>query len=423
MPISHKKTLSSSYYDAGSFSSIASQATLTENTQSSSSHQTINRLTREQTSESVAVPPAVAAIGPAMDAPLPFTPSLWRANTINSRPMNNAPDLERGPSIKSNYLNKIDRIASIRSASNNHNSAAAHHTDLKRDNSIATAISMRRADIMVSRDNPQHLHQHRISSIRNDDEDVNIHADMMNDGHDHCSIHATACIKDELLYEKKKSIIILLGRLLLKCGCPCHRVDETLQHTSKLLELDASFSFLPDSVLITFTDGEETQSIMVKAPQGFDNGKIAKINDIMNFFQRGQVDLDRCLVLLHDVATAPPTCGVWSTVLFFTLSSFTASAMMFGGTWIDAAISGSLGLLVAILYILSAHFPIYARVFEISVSVVVAIVTRALHNYCCFTSVVLPSILILLPGYTMTVGVVSDVHVYMSLYLLSFYIL
>jgi hypothetical protein len=27
-----------------------------------------------------------------------------------------------------------------------------------------------------------------------------------------------------LLYEKKKSIIILLGRLLLKCGCPCHRV-------------------------------------------------------------------------------------------------------------------------------------------------------------------------------------------------------
>ncbi|GAN01051.1 pheromone-regulated membrane protein [Mucor ambiguus] len=407
MPISHKKTLSSSYYDAGSFSSIASQATLTELPARSNSNQTINRLARQQTSDSVAVPAAVAAIGPAMDAPLPFRPSLWRANTINSRSVNNTPDLERGASIKSGYFNKLDRAPT--NASNHHSSTtpgAAYQTDLKRDNSIATAISMRRADIMVSRDNPQHLHQHRISGVRNDDEDTTIHADL-NDNLDQHSIHAAPCEKDELLYEKKKSIIILLGRLLLKCGCPCHRVDETLQHTSKLLELDASFSFLPDSVLITFTDGDETQSIMVKSPQGFDNGKIAKINDIMNFFQRGELDLDRCLVLLHDVATAPPTCGVWSTVTFFTLSSFTASAMMFGGTWIDACISGALGLLVAILYILSAHFPIYARVFEISASVVVAIITRALHNYCCFTSVVLSAILILLPGYTMTVGVIE----------------
>ncbi|CEP07751.1 hypothetical protein [Parasitella parasitica] len=404
MPISHKKNLSSSYYDAGSFSSIASQATLTEIPIRSSSNQTINRLTRQQTNESVAIPPAVAAIGSAMDAPLPFRPSLWRANTINSR----APDLERGPSIRSNYFTKVDRVPSTKS--NHHSSTtpgAAYQTDLKRDNSIATAISMRRADIMVSRDNPQHLHQHRISGVRNDDEDATIHADF-NDCPDQHSTHdVVSCVKDQLLYEKKKSIIILLGRLLLKCGCPCHRVDETLQHTSKLLELDASFSFLPDSVLITFTDGDETQSIMVKSPQGFDNGKIAKINDIMNFFQRGEIDLDRCLVLLHDVATAPPTCGVWSTVAFFTLSSFTASAMMFKGTWVDASISGSLGLLVAILYILSAHFPIYARVFEISASVVVAIITRALHRYCCFTSVVLSSILILLPGYTMTVGVIE----------------
>lgn len=146
---------------------------------------------------------------------------------------------------------------------------------------------------------------------------------------------------------------------------------------------------------------------MVKAPQGFDNGKIALINDIMNNFHRGEIDLDRCLVVLHEVATAPPTCGVWCTLTFFTVSSFAASAMMFGGTWIDASISGCLGLLVAILFILSGYFPIYSRVFEISASVLVAILTRALNKYCCFSSVAIPAILILLPGYTMTVGVVK----------------
>lgn len=147
---------------------------------------------------------------------------------------------------------------------------------------------------------------------------------------------------------------------------------------------------------------------MVKSPQGYDNGKLAKINDIMNLFHRGEMDLDRCLVLLHDVATSPPTCGNWSTILFFTFSSFAASAMLFGGTWIDASCSGLLGFIVAILFLMSAQFPIFARVFEISASVLVAILTRALHKYCCFLSVAMPSILILLPGYTMTVGVVSS---------------
>lgn len=145
---------------------------------------------------------------------------------------------------------------------------------------------------------------------------------------------------------------------------------------------------------------------MVKSPQGYDTGKIAIINDIMNSFFKGEVDLDRCLVLLHDVATAPPTCGTWATLFFFTVSSFCASATLFNGTWIDASISGAVGLLVSILYILSAHFPIYARIFEMSTSILVAIICRSLYRYCCFTSVAMSSILILLPGYTMTVGVV-----------------
>ena len=172
------------------------------------------------------------------------------------------------------------------------------------------------------------------------------------------------------------------------------------------MALDASFSFLPDSILITFTNADDTESIMVKAPQGFDNGKMARISSTMNNFYRGEIDLDRCLVMLHEVATSPPTCGIWSTIIFFTASSFTASALMFKGTWIDASVSSALGLMVAILYIISGYFPIYARVFEISASVFVAIVTRALHNYVCFTGVAMSSILILLPGYTMTVGVV-----------------
>jgi uncharacterized membrane protein YjjP (DUF1212 family) len=148
---------------------------------------------------------------------------------------------------------------------------------------------------------------------------------------------------------------------------------------------------------------------MVKAPQGYDTGKIGSINDIMNTFYKNDIDMDECLVQLHEVATSPPTCGIWSTLFFFVVSSALASVVVFGGGWMDSAISSITGLMVAILFILSTHFPIYARVFEVSASVCVAMVARALHNYCCFTSVAMASILILLPGYTMTMGVVRKI--------------
>ena len=90
--------------------------------------------------------------------------------------------------------------------------------------------------------------------------------------------------------------------------------------------MDASFAFLPDSVLITFTESDNSQSIMVKAPQGYDNGKIIKINETMNLFFQDKIDLDRCLVLLHDIATAPPTCGIFGTLVAF------------GPTWIITSI-------------------------------------------------------------------------------------
>lgn len=86
----------------------------------------------------------------------------------------------------------------------------SYQCQLKRDSSIATAVSMRNADIVTFRDNSQRPN----NLIMGDDEEDTITEYPTEKGFDDCL----------LLYEKKKSIIILLGRLLLKCGCPCHRV-------------------------------------------------------------------------------------------------------------------------------------------------------------------------------------------------------
>lgn len=213
-----------------------------------------------------------------------------------------------------------------------------------------------------------------------------------------------------------------------------------LKHCARLLDMDASFTFLPDSIMVTFflhtlhnpkkkKKKRKVHSMMVKASPSFDTGKLGRINHIMNQFlfqhkkqqnvtssnnsdeeeeeNLGFNYFDHCLQSLYAVMDDPPTCGFCGTLAGFSLSAFSGCILLFNGSWVDAGLSGVLGAVVGLLSILSSRYPIYGRVFELSSSVIVALFARALHRYCCFSSVGVSAILILLPGYTMTIAVVS----------------
>ena len=155
---------------------------------------------------------------------------------------------------------------------------------------------------------------------------------------------------------------------------------------------------------------QQQQSLMIKSPQSLDMGKIGQVQRIMNqclLAARDDDVLDQCIQSLVIVSNAPPTWGFFGIVSAFFVSSFTACALLFDGSWIDCSLSGVLGLIVGVLYVLAGYRPIYGRVFEISACVFVSAMAQALHSYCCFTSVAVSGVLILLPGYAMTMSVVS----------------
>lgn len=253
-----KRNLSSSprFYDPNSFSSINSQSTLrgdnnatatnNDDDEKKSSASTTETLQEGQQQfsnttafdinlgDNITTPPPLITTTPT-EPPLPFKPSLWRVPTsIHVRSVVGSPDLERGGSTRSNYF--TSRHKGEEPFSGKGPVAAVYHSDLTRESSIATAISMRRADIIVSRDNPQHLHANRLSSARtatdgDEKEDAETSNIVTVSEEDSGRMNIAGGGEeeeqekdDELLFEKKKSVIILLGRLLLKCGCPCHRV-------------------------------------------------------------------------------------------------------------------------------------------------------------------------------------------------------
>ncbi|KAI8370401.1 uncharacterized protein BYT42DRAFT_502206 [Radiomyces spectabilis] len=212
-----------------------------------------------------------------------------------------------------------------------------------------------------------------------------------------------------LIFDKKKKLILLLARALLKYGCPCHRMDDSLQLSAKMLSLNATFTFLSDSILISISskDTDEPYTMMVKAANGFDNGKIVRVNRIMNQFHKDKCTLDTCLETLQEITRDPPTVSAWQMIVAFGALGFSASIIMFQGSWIDGALSAVLGSIVGALAVLAGNITIYGRVFEVSACIIVGFTARAMNDYACFTSVAIPSILVLLPGYGMTMAMME----------------
>ncbi|KAI7883272.1 hypothetical protein K492DRAFT_126560, partial [Lichtheimia hyalospora FSU 10163] len=149
------------------------------------------------------------------------------------------------------------------------------------------------------------------------------------------------------------------------------------------------------------------ETLTIKSVVGFDVGKLVKMTKTMNALYKGKQNPEQCLMSLQDIIDAPPSCGNFALCFSFSAIGFTATACMFDGTWIDATAATILGFLVALLFIASIKIPAYGPVYEVSSCIIVGLAARLLHQYTCFITVGLSPILILLPGYGMTMAVME----------------
>ncbi|KAF9123513.1 hypothetical protein BGW39_008907 [Mortierella sp. 14UC] len=66
-----------------------------------------------------------------------------------------------------------------------------------------------------------------------------------------------------------------------------------------------------------------------------------------------------------------------------------------------------LGSVVGLTSLLASRYSVYSNVFEVSTSIVIAFVAKALRDYVCFTRVVLSGIVMLLPGVSLTTAIME----------------
>jgi uncharacterized membrane protein YjjP (DUF1212 family) len=179
---------------------------------------------------------------------------------------------------------------------------------------------------------------------------------------------------------------------------------------AEYLEMEMTIVFLPGLSLICFSDmkSHAVETLLVKCNEGFDMGKLTKVFATANSTQRSIIDVRTALDQLHDIKLSPPTWRSCSMLMAYAVASLVAAPVMFQGSWTDGLVSGALGLLVGVVITVAERYATFNNVVAVSICIVIGFTVRALSAYICFTGVVLSSIVMLLPGYNLTISIVSD---------------
>ncbi|QHS74147.1 uncharacterized protein SPAR_J00990 [Saccharomyces paradoxus] len=210
---------------------------------------------------------------------------------------------------------------------------------------------------------------------------------------------------------QRHRFILRMCRALMMYGAPTHRLEEYMIMTSRVLEIDGQFLYLPGCMIVSFGDATTRTSEvqLVRCNQGLNLWKLHQVHAVYKRVVHDTLGADEGNALLDQILADTNLYPPWVCVLLYAFCSAMVTPYAFGGDWVNLAISFFMGLCVGSLqFILSQKSYMYSNVFEISASIVVSFCGRAFgsipRSQICFGAVTQGSLALILPGYIILCG-------------------
>ncbi|KAK7207856.1 hypothetical protein BZA70DRAFT_253775 [Myxozyma melibiosi] len=211
---------------------------------------------------------------------------------------------------------------------------------------------------------------------------------------------------------QRQRFILKLCRALMLYGAPTHRLEEYMKMTSRVLEIDGQFLYIPGCMIVSFGDVSTHTSEMqlVRVTQGVDLGRLHLTHLIYKEVVHDIIGVEEAMQRLDEVMKAKNLYHRYLCVLIFGFSSAMVAPFAFSGRWIDMPIAFVLGCIVGFLQLVVApRSDLYSNVFEISAAIVVSFLGRAFGsiddvNLFCFAAVTQGALALILPGYIILCG-------------------
>lgn len=205
---------------------------------------------------------------------------------------------------------------------------------------------------------------------------------------------------------KRQQYIIRMCRALMLFGAPTHRLEEYLAATAKVLEINSQFLYIPGCMIISFDDvlTHTAEVKIVRTAQGVNLGKLKDTHEIYKEVLHDVISLDEALARLDEVINAKDRHPVWLCVLMYGLAS-AAVSVFFKARLVDMGPIFVLGTLLGVLQlVVSPLSKTYSTVFEISATIFMSFLARALGSInnggiFCFSAIAQSAIAMILPGW------------------------
>ncbi|KAK6520920.1 hypothetical protein TWF506_001159 [Arthrobotrys conoides] len=213
---------------------------------------------------------------------------------------------------------------------------------------------------------------------------------------------------------QRQRYLLKLCRALMLCGAPSHRIEDFLQISAAVLAVNASFVYLPGTIIISFQDPQTHTSDVqvVKSGTSLDLGKLQYIHIIYKEVLHDVISVETGTEKLEKLIRKPPLRNVWFKVLLYGGAS-ASIAPLFNARVKDLPFAFLLGMVVALMgLVINPKSEAFANVFEIMGTIIVSFFARAFgsirmngEELFCFSGITQGAIApLLLPGYAILLG-------------------
>lgn len=199
-----------------------------------------------------------------------------------------------------------------------------------------------------------------------------------------------------------------LGRAFHAAGSPAHRIEEGMTLAAARLGVRGQFFSTPTALFASFGEGEAQRTFLERVePAEVNLERLSGLDDLLAALAEQRIDLVEAAARLDAVQGAPARYGTIATTLAFGLVSAVA-AYFFRGGWPEIAAAGVLGLAIGLLSRAFEGRPVAGRVFEPLAATLAALAATAAavsSGRLATFVVVLSGLIVLVPGYTLTVAI------------------
>jgi uncharacterized membrane protein YjjP (DUF1212 family) len=207
--------------------------------------------------------------------------------------------------------------------------------------------------------------------------------------------------------QQRIDFIVELGTALHRYGTPAHRLEAALSSMAATLDLEAQILTTPTSIMVGFGGPGNQRTALIRVEPGAHNlEKLAAVDMLAEQVASRDITPEAAVVELHRIKEARNCVGpVWTTLAFPVVSA--ASVCFLGGSLADLLVAAGAGLTIGLLGLFIPRTTAGGRIFELLAAMLAggfAHSSAALHWGTTYDIVLLASLITLVPGLALTVG-------------------